>query len=106
MNRVAIRCFAATLAAAAALSGAAVAGDMSSAEKIKTMDTNGDGRLSAAEHEAGAREMFKKMDANKDGTVTAAEMDASHKRMMKDHSKMDHKRDHKKDEAKPKSSGY
>ena len=102
MTRVAIRCFAATVAAAVALSGPALAGDMSSAEKIKKMDTNGDGKLSAAEHEAGARDMFAKMDTNKDGSVTVAEMDASHKRMMKDHSKMDHK----KSQAKPKSSGY
>lgn len=46
-------------------------------------------------------EKIRKMDTNKDGSVTAAEMDASHKRMMKDHSRMDHK----KPDAKPKSSG-
>ena len=102
MTRVAIRCFVAGVAAVLALSGAAIAGDMSSAEKIKKMDTNGDGKLSAAEHAASSREMFMKMDTNKNGNVTVAEMDASHKRMMKDHSKMDHK----KPEAKPKSSGY
>jgi hypothetical protein len=102
MTRVAIRCFAATVTAAMALSGAALAGDMSSAEKFKKMDTNGDGKLSAAEHDAWARDMFMKMDTNKDGSVTAAEMDASHHRMMKDHSKMDNK----KTEAKPKTSGY
>ena len=49
MTRVAIRCFAATVAAAMALSGAAVAGDMSYAEKIKKMDTNKDGSDTAAE---------------------------------------------------------
>lgn len=103
MTRIAICCFAAAVAASVALSGTALAGDMNSAEKIKKMDTNGDGRLSAAEHEAGAREMFMKMDTNKDGSVTAAEMDASHKAMKKDRSKMDHK---KSDEAKPKDSGY
>lgn len=98
MTRVAIRCLAAAIAAAVSLSGAALANEMNSAEKIKKMDTNGDGRLSAAEHEAGAREMFMKMDTNKDGSVTAAEMDASHKSMMKGHKKSD--------EAKPKRSGY
>lgn len=102
MSRVTIRCLAATVATAVALSGAAWAGDMSSAEKFKKMDTNGDGKLSAAEHDAWARDMFTKMDANKDGSVTAAEMNASHHRMMKDHSKMDSK----KAEAKPKTSGY
>ena len=88
MTRIATRGFAATvLLSAVALSGAAFAGDMS-ADKIKKMDTNGDGRLSAAEHEAGARKMFTMMDSNKDGSVTVAEMDASHKMMKKDHSKM------------------
>jgi hypothetical protein len=79
--------FAAT--AAIALASTAFAGEMTSAEKIKKMDTNGDGVLSAAEHEAGARMMFAQMDANKDGRVTAAEMDASPESMMhKDHSMM------------------
>jgi len=49
--------------------------------EMKTMDTNGDGKLSAAEHAAGARRMFETMDANKDGRVTTAEMDAAHERV-------------------------
>lgn len=104
MTRVATRCLSATvLLSAVALSGAAFAGNMSSAEKIKQMDTNGDGRLSTAEHEAGARKMFMMMDSNKDGSVTAAEMDASHKMMMKDQSKMDgmKSRDMKSDDMQP-----
>jgi len=44
------------------------------------MDANGDGRISRAEHAAGARKMFDKMDANHDGIVTAAEMDAPARR--------------------------
>jgi Ca2+-binding EF-hand superfamily protein len=44
---------------------------------FKLMDTNGDGKISRAEHAAGAKKMFNQCDANKDGTVTAAEMDAS-----------------------------
>jgi Ca2+-binding EF-hand superfamily protein len=43
------------------------------------MDTNGDGKISRAEHAAGAKKMFTECDANKDGIVTAAEMDASMK---------------------------
>lgn len=43
------------------------------------MDTNKDGKISAAEHTAGARSMFEKMDADKDGKVTAAEMASGHK---------------------------
>ncbi|MDY6949194.1 MAG: hypothetical protein SXG53_26165 [Pseudomonadota bacterium] len=47
---------------------------MSSAQKISAMDTNNDGKLSAAEHSAGAKQMFSKMDTNSDGTLTAQEM--------------------------------
>jgi hypothetical protein len=50
----------------------------SSAEKIKTLDTDGDGSLSAVEHEAGSRTMFDKLDADKDGSVTEAEIKAAH----------------------------
>ncbi|MBU8975187.1 MULTISPECIES: hypothetical protein [unclassified Lysobacter] len=55
---------------------------MTSAEKIKTIDTNGDGQLSAAEHAAGSQAMFTKMDANGDGNLTAAEMKAGHEAAM------------------------
>jgi Ca2+-binding EF-hand superfamily protein len=48
-------------------------------QQFAMMDTNKDGRISAAEHAAGARSMFEKMDSNKDGKVTAAEMTAAHK---------------------------
>ncbi|TWI05981.1 EF hand domain-containing protein [Luteimonas cucumeris] len=60
---------------------------MSSADKIKAVDTNNDGRLSAAEHEAGAKAMFSKMDTDKDGSVSAAEMKAGHAAMDKDSSR-------------------
>jgi hypothetical protein len=71
-----------TLAAAAMLllSVSAHAGD----DKAKMMDTDGDGAVSAAEHEAGAKLMFDKMDADHDGNVTATEMDAAHASMDKD----------------------
>ncbi len=49
---------------------------------FKKMDGNGDGKISADEHAAGARKMFEMMDADKDGKVTAAEMTAAHGRMM------------------------
>ena len=48
---------------------------------FKAMDTNGNGRLSAAEHARGAKKMFDTMDANKDGKVTAAEMDAAQEKV-------------------------
>ena len=57
--------------------------EMSTAEKIKTIDTNGDGELTAAEHEAGAKAMFDKMDTNRDGSLSKSEMEAGHKMMMK-----------------------
>ena len=44
---------------------------------FKKMDANGDGKISRAEHAAGAKQMFAQCDANSDGVVTAAEMDAA-----------------------------
>lgn len=44
---------------------------------FKKMDANGDGKISRAEHAAGAKQMFALCDANRDGTVNAAEMDAA-----------------------------
>ena len=57
-------------------------GGMSSADKIKTIDSNGDGKLSAAEHAAGSESMFTKTDANHDGSIDAAEVKAAHEAMM------------------------
>lgn len=56
---------------------------MSSADKIKVMDTNGDGQLSKAEHDAGADAMFTKMDTDGDGFLSASECKAGHDGMMK-----------------------
>ena len=55
---------------------------MSSSEKIAKMDTNSDGKLSAAEHAAGAKMMFGKMDKDSDGTLTAQELREGHRMMM------------------------
>jgi Ca2+-binding EF-hand superfamily protein len=44
---------------------------------FKMMDTNGDGKITRAEHAAGAKKMFTQCDSNQDGIVTAAEMDAA-----------------------------
>ena len=43
---------------------------MSSADKIKSKDTNGDGQLSAAENAAGAQRNFAAMDTNHDGNLS------------------------------------
>ena len=60
--------------------------DMSSAEKIKVVDTDGDGILTAAEHASGSKTMFDRMDTDKDGFVSRAELAAGHASML-------HKRD-------------
>lgn len=49
--------------------------------EVKSMDTNGDGKVSPEEHAAGAKRMLETIDANKDGKVTAQEMDAAHERV-------------------------
>ncbi len=58
-------------------------GDMSAAEKIKMVDSDGDGVLTAAEHAKASEEMFAKMDTNKDGFLSKEEMAAGHASMMK-----------------------
>lgn len=46
------------------------------AEKFDMMDTDQDGKISAAEHEAGSQQMFSEIDKNSDGRITAEEMTA------------------------------
>ena len=58
-------------------------GDMTSAEKIKVIDSNGDGVLSAEEHAAGSKSMFDKMDADKDGFLSRQELEAGHAKLLK-----------------------
>ena len=57
--------------------------DLSAAEKIKVVDTDSDGILTAAEHAAGSSSMFEKMDTNKDGFLSKAEFVAGHANMLK-----------------------
>jgi Ca2+-binding EF-hand superfamily protein len=61
--------------------------DLSSAEKIKVVDTDGDGILTADEHATGSKMMFDKMDTNKDGFVSKPELEAGHAAMMRKESK-------------------
>ena len=51
---------------------------------FKAMDTNGDGKVSRAEHAAGAVKMFTDADTNHDGMLTLAEMKAAHAKMKTD----------------------
>lgn len=55
---------------------------ISSAEKIKMIDTDGDGVLSAEEHRIGAAGMFGKMDTGKDGFLSMDEIAAGHRAML------------------------
>ncbi len=74
------------MAALGALSAgsAAWAADSSTSSdtEMRMMDADHNGKISSAEHAAGAAKMFQMMDTDKDGKVTAAEMDASQKQMM------------------------
>ncbi len=57
--------------------------EMSAADKIKVVDTDGDGVLTAEEHAIGSRAMFEKMDTDKNGFLTKEELAAGHAGMMK-----------------------
>ncbi len=57
--------------------------NMTAADKIKVVDTDGDGVLTIEEHAVGSRAMFEKMDTDKDGFLTKGELAAGHARMMK-----------------------
>lgn len=57
--------------------------DMSSADKIKVIDTDSDGILTAEEHAAGSRSMSEKMDTDNDGYLTGTELAVGHDHMLK-----------------------
>jgi len=45
---------------------------------IRVVDKDGDGALTATEHETASRGMFDRMDADKDDFLSPAEWDAGH----------------------------
>ena len=55
---------------------------MTAVEKIKTMDTNGDGVLTVEEYAAGSQWMFQQMDTDHDGYLTKDEVKAGHQKFM------------------------
>lgn len=74
-------------AAQAAVTGkpqSAKPASMSAADKIKAIDSDGDGVLTEAEHAAGAKKMFAAMDSNHDGVLSQREMAAGHARLLKE----------------------
>ena len=71
-------------AAHQAISGqAARKSDMPAADKIKAVDSDGDGVLTAEEHAKASTSIFAKMDTDKDGFLSKQEMAAGHAAMMK-----------------------
>jgi len=62
-------------------------GELSSAEKIRAVDADGDGILTAAEHAAGSKAMFDRMDTNRDGFLGADEFAAGHAKMLRKNGK-------------------
>jgi len=52
-------------------------------EHLRAMDTNHDGRITAAEHAAAAQAMFTRMDTDHDGYLSKAEVEAGHAMMRK-----------------------
>ena len=57
--------------------------DPPAAEKIRAVDQDGDGMLTAAEHAFGSRGLFDKMDSNHDDFLSPQEMAAGHAAMLK-----------------------
>ena len=51
------------------------------AQKIRVVDADGDGVLSADEHAAGSRRMFDAMDADHDGLLSFPELAEGHRRL-------------------------
>jgi len=63
--------------------GDAAKDELTAAEKIKAVDQDGDGVITAAEHGHASRAMFDKMDTNRDGVLTLEEMAAGHAATLK-----------------------
>ncbi len=57
--------------------------DISAADRIRMVDRDGDGVLTASEHDAASKEMFRKMDANRDRYLSRVEWTAGHAALMK-----------------------
>ncbi len=56
--------------------------DLSSAEKIRIIDSDENGELTAAEHAEGANRMFALMDLDTDGYLTRDELMSGHQEML------------------------
>ena len=68
-------------AAQARMPGGTPAPAVTSDDKIRAIDADHDGVITASEHESGSRGMFTKMDVDGDGNLTVAEMQAGHQQL-------------------------
>src|SRR5260221_10346167 len=59
-------------------------------DMMAKMDTNHDGKISAAEHAAYPKRMFDNADTNHDGMLSKDEVEAAHKKMLEKHEAMEH----------------
>ena len=57
-------------------------------ERLKQVDTNGDGNISKSEFTAQCEKRFAKMDSNGDGQITPEERKQAHQEMKQKHQKM------------------
>ena len=57
--------------------------EISAAEKIRAVDENGDGRVTAAEHASRSDDLFDEMDANNDRMLSRQEVEAGHTMLKK-----------------------
>ena len=57
-------------------------GEMTAAEKIRMIDSNGDGFITEEEHSTAAKTMFENMDTNQDGFLSKDEVKAGHEKFM------------------------
>lgn len=64
------------------LAGSAFAGD--AGDKFRSMDTDGDGRVTATEHANAAQAMFTEADTNRDGSLSMQEVEAHWKKWSDD----------------------
>ena len=60
---------------------------MSTADKIRVVDRDGDGALTASEHDAASKDMFRRMDADRDGYLSREEWTAGHAALVKEAAK-------------------